>query len=128
MRRLTFLLCLLMVVVLRWTIVSAAALTTTGRNEPVLPKTGLTLEAVNTGFKASLVAVAIRAEDTVWITHELLSAGTDARAYSTIAILSDQNRRVRFELIGIAAGMMIEISLQPGIGPIGLDESIFNFA
>ena len=88
MRRLTFFLCLLMVVVLRWTIVSAAARTTTGRNEAVLPKTDLTLEAVNTGFKASLVAVGIRAEGPVWITHELLSAGIDARAHSTTAILS----------------------------------------
>src|SRR5437773_7576262 len=108
MRRLTFLLCLLMVVVLRWTIVSAAALTTTERNEAVLPKADVALETVNTGFKASLVAAGIRAEDTVWITHDLLSAGIDARAHSTTAILARSNRRVEFEFIDIAAGMVIE--------------------
>src|SRR6266849_4397633 len=97
MRRLTFLLCLLMVFVLCWTIVSAAALTTTERNEAVLPNTDVTPEAVNTSFQANPVAAGIRAEDTVWITHELLSPGIDARAHTTTAILSRSNRRVELE-------------------------------
>ena len=108
MRRLTLLLCLLMVVVLRWIIVSAEALTTTERNEAVLPKADITPEAVNTGFKVSLVAAGICGEDTVWISHEPLSVGIDARAHSTTAILSRSNRRVEFEFIEIAAGMVIE--------------------
>jgi hypothetical protein len=46
MRRLFFILCLLMVASLRWIIGSAAALTTTEQNEAVLPKADVTLEAV----------------------------------------------------------------------------------
>ena len=83
MGRLTLLLCLLLVAALRWIIGSTEALTTTEQKEAVLPKTHVTLEAVNTGFKASLVAASIRAEDAVWITHELLSAAIDARVHST---------------------------------------------
>jgi hypothetical protein len=112
MRRLTFFLCFLMVVVLCWTIVSAVVLTPTERNEAVLPEAGVTVEAVSTSFKASLVAAGICAEDTVWISHEPLSAGIDAGARSTTAILSQSNRRVEFEFIEIAAGMVIE-SLLP---------------
>ena len=117
MGRLTLLLCLLLVAALRWIIGSTEALTTTEQKEAVLPKTHVTLEAVNTGFKASLVAASIRAEDAVWITHELLSAAIDARVHSTSAILSRSNRRVEFEFIEIAAGRMIENLPPTRIGP-----------
>ena len=83
MRRLTLLLCLLMVAALRWIIGSAEALTTTEQSEAVLPRPDVTLEAVNTGFKASLVAASICAEDAAWIIHELLWAAIDAGAHST---------------------------------------------
>jgi hypothetical protein len=107
MRRLTFLLCLLMVVALRWIIGSATALTTMEQNEALLRKTDLNLEAVNTGFKAGLVAVSIR-EDTAWIADELPSAVVDAGAHSTTANLSRPNRRVELEFIENAAGRLIE--------------------
>ena len=82
MRRLTLLLGLLMVAWLRWVIGSAEALTTTEQKEAVLPRIHLTLKAVNTSVKASLVAASIRAEDAARITHALLSAAIDARAHS----------------------------------------------
>jgi hypothetical protein len=108
MSRLTFLLCLLMVAALRWIIGSAEALIITEQHEAVLPTPDLTLEAVNIGFKASLVAASIRAEDAAWVIHEPLWVAIDAGAHSTNAILSRSSRRVEFELIEIAAGKMIE--------------------
>ena len=83
MHRLTLLLCLLMVAAFRWIIGFTEALTTTEQKEAALPKTHVTLEAVNTGFKASLVAASIRMEDGLLITHELLSAAIDAGVRST---------------------------------------------
>jgi len=83
MRWLTLLLWLLMVAGLRWVIGSAEALTTTDQKEAVLPRIHLTLKAVNTGVKASLVAACMLAEDAAWITHALLSAAIDAGAHST---------------------------------------------
>jgi hypothetical protein len=83
MRRLTLLLCLLMVAALRWIIGSAEALTITEQNEAVLPRPDVTLEAVDTGFKASLVAASIHAEVAAWIIHELLWAAIDVSARST---------------------------------------------
>jgi hypothetical protein len=83
MRPLTLLQCLLMVATLRWIIGSTEALTPTEQKEAALLKTHVTLEAVNTGFKASLVAASIRTEDCVLIAHELLSGAIDAGARST---------------------------------------------
>ena len=83
MRRLTLLLCLLMVAALHWIIGSAEALATTEQNEAVLSTPDLTREAVNTGFKASLVAAGIRAEDAARIIQEPLWAAIDAGAHST---------------------------------------------
>ena len=108
MRRLTFLLCLLMLAVLRWIIGSATALTTMEQKEAGLRKTDLTLEAVNTGLKASLVAASICAEGPAWIADELLSAVVDAGAHSTTANLSRSNRRVESEFIENAAAGVIE--------------------
>jgi len=117
MLRLTLLLCLLMVAALRWIVVSAEALTTAEQSGAGFPKKHVTLEAVNTGFKASPVAASIRAEDTAWIIHEVPSAAIDAGGYSTTTILSRSNRCVEFEFIEIGDSRMIEISLQPRIGP-----------
>jgi hypothetical protein len=72
-----------MVVAFRWIIGSTEALTTTEQNEAELPKAHVTLEAVNTGFKARLVAASIRVEDGLLITHELPSAAIDAGVRST---------------------------------------------
>ena len=107
MRRLTLLLCLLMVSALRWIIGSPEALTTMEQNEAGLPNPHLTLEAVNTGFKASLVA-SIRMGDTAWFAHERLSAAIVSGAHSTNVILSRSSRRVEFEFIDIAAGRVVE--------------------
>ena len=112
MRRLFFVLCLLMVASLRWIIGSAAALTTTEQNEAVLPEADVTLEAVNTGFKASLVAASTCGEDKAWITEELLYAAIDAGAHSTTASLSRSNRRVELGFFEVAASRVIENLLQ----------------
>ena len=112
MRRLFFVLCLLMIASLRWIIGSAAALTATEQNEAVLPKADVTLEAVNTGFKTSLVAASTCAEDKAWITEELLYAAIDAGAHSTTANLLRSNRRVELGFLEIAAGRVIDSLLQ----------------
>ena len=112
MRRLFFVLCLLMVASLSWIIGSAAALTTTEQGEALLPKADVAPEAVNTGFKANLVAAGTCAEDKAWITDELLYATIDAGAHSTAANLSRSNQRVELGLFEIAAGRVIENLLQ----------------
>ena len=98
----------------------------------MLPKADVTLEAVNTGFKTSLVAASTCAEDKAWIAEELLYAAIDAGAHSTTANLSRQNRRVKLGFIEIAAGRVIENLLQTSDRAyrpqIGLDESICNLA
>ena len=101
-----------MIASLRWIIGSAAALTTTEQNEAVLPKADVTLEAVNTGFKTTLVAASTCAEDKAWITEELLYAAIDAGAHSTTANLLRSNRRVELGFLEIAAGRVIESLLQ----------------
>ena len=104
MRRLTFLLCLLVVAALRWIIGSATVPTTVEQNEAMLPKSDVTLEAVNTGFRPSLVAASICAQDTVWIADELPSTAMDLRAHSTTTNLSRSNRRMELEFIENVAG------------------------
>jgi hypothetical protein len=107
MRRLFFFLCLLMVASLTWIIGSAAALTTTEQNEVLLPRADVAPEAVNTGFKASLVAASTCAEDQAWIIEELLYAAIDAGAHSTSANLSPSNRRLELRFFAIATGRVI---------------------
>ena len=129
MRRLTLLLCWLIVAAFRWIIGSTEALTTTEQKEAALPKTHVTLEAVNTGFKASLVAASIRTQDGILITHELLSAAIDAGVRSTkvgplpiestsgVRIHRDRDRQVdRKSPSNLASGL------------IGLDKPICNLA
>ena len=128
MRRFSLLLCLLVIAVLGWIIGSAEAPTTTQQRDAVVPKTHLTLEAVNTGFKDTSVATDIRTADAAWITYELLSAATEARPHSTNTILPIQSTR-GFKLIVIETGKAIE-NVPPGrrSGLIGLDEPICNIA
>ena len=108
MRRLTLLLFLMMVAAFRWSIGSAEASTTTEQNDAVLPRTHITLEAVNTGFEDTAVAASIHATDTVWIMQELLSAAIGLGPHSINAIHSRSNLRVVFKLVEIVAGRMIE--------------------
>lgn len=93
MRRFSLLLCLLVVAALGWIIGSAEALTTTQQRDAVLPKTHLTLEAVNTGFKDSSVATGIRTADAAGISYELLSVAIEARPHSTNTILPIKSTR-----------------------------------
>jgi hypothetical protein len=93
----------------RWNCVSLN--TTSEQNEAVLPKADVTLDAVNTGFKASLVAASTCAEDKTWITEGLLCAATDAGAHSTTATLSRSNRRVEL-------GHPKADSMEPGTGTV----------
>src|SRR5450432_1126285 len=99
MRRLTLLLCLLMVAALQWIIGSAEVTAPLEPREVVLPKTHITLKAVNTGFKATPVVAGVAHQDAAWIANELPSAAIDARPPSTTSILSRSNRRVEFEFI-----------------------------
>ena len=129
MRRLTLLLCLLMVAALHWIIGPDEALTDTGQNEAVVPTPDLTLEAVNTGFKGSLVEVGIVAEDAVWTIQESLWATIDAGAHST-------KRDPR--PIESARGVQIHRDRRrqddrkspsnPGSGTMALDKSACNLA
>lgn len=88
MRRLTLLLCLLMIATLRWIIGSAEALATTEQDEALLRTPDLTVEAVNTGFKVGLVAASIRAEDAAWFIHGPQWAGLMQVRIQPDAILS----------------------------------------
>jgi hypothetical protein len=129
MHRLTLLLCLLMVAAFRWIIGFTEALTTTEENEAVLPKAHVTLEAVNSGFKASLVAASIRMEDGLLITHELLSAAIDAGVRSTkcgpLPIESASGVRIHRDP-GRQDGRKSPSNL--GSGLIALDKPICNLA
>jgi hypothetical protein len=127
MRRLTLLLCLLMVAGLRWIIGSAEAVTTTEQKEAVLPRIHVTLEAGNAGVKANLVAASIRAEDAAWITNALLSAAIDAGERSTncdpLPIKSTSGVRIHRD-----RGWQDDRKSpsKVGSGLIGLDKSICN--
>ncbi len=88
MRRLTLLLCLLLVAALRWIIRSAEAPTTTEQNVAVLSKTYVIPEAENMGFEATSVAASIRAEDAAWMTHKLVRPAIEVRPRSASMILS----------------------------------------
>ena len=129
MRRLTLLLCLLMVAAFRWIIGSTEALTTAEQKEAALPKTHVTLEAVNTRFKASLVAACIRAEDGVLFTHELPSAAIDAGVRSTkcgpLPIESTSGVRIHRDR-GRQDARKSPSNL--GSGLIGFDKPICNLA
>jgi hypothetical protein len=129
MRRLTLLLCLLMVAAFRWIIGTTEALTNTEQKEAVLPKTHVTLEAVNTGFKASLVAASIRAENGVLITHALLPAAIDAgvRSIKCGPLLIESTSGVRIHRDRGRQDDRKSPS-NPGSGLIGLDKPICNLA
>jgi hypothetical protein len=128
MRRLTLLLCLIVVAVLRCMIGSAEAATTTEQNNAVLPKTHVTLKAVNTGFEATPVEPSICAAGAAWIIEALLSAAIGERPNSLNTIPSRSNRRVELELTENVAGRMIEKPSSFGSGLIGRDESACNIA
>jgi hypothetical protein len=104
MRRLTLLLCLLMIAVLRWIIGFTEAPISTEQKDVVLFQRHVTLGAVNTGSQATPAAASTHTEDAAWITHKLLSAVIDARSHSTITILSRSTRRVEFQFTEIGAG------------------------
>src|SRR5437667_6213927 len=129
MRRLTLLLFLLMVAALHWIIGSAEALATTEQNEEVLSTPDLTREAVNTGFKASLVAACIRAEDAAWIMQEPLWAAVDAGAHSTkrdpLPIESTSRVRINRDR-GRQDDRRSPSNLEPGM--MTFDKSICNVA
>jgi hypothetical protein len=129
MRRLTLLLCLLRVATFRWIIGSTEALTTTEQKEATLPRTHVTLAAVNTGFKASLVAASIRTEDGVLIAHELLSAAIDAGARSTnvgpLPIQSTSGVRIHRNRV---RQVDRKSPSNLGSGLIGIDKPICNLA
>jgi len=98
----------MMVAVLRWIIGSAEAATTTEQNDPVFQDArhfGGCQYRLRTHCP---VAASIRSVDAAWIIQEQLSAAMDARPHSINTIPSRSNRRVEFEFIDIAEGMVIE--------------------
>jgi hypothetical protein len=78
----------------------------------LLPKADVAPEAVNTEFKANLVAASTCAEDKAWITEELLYATIDAGAHSTAANLSDQIDEWNWDSSRSRRGRVIENLLQ----------------
>lgn len=128
MRRLTLLLCLLMVAALRWIIGSPEVLTITEQNKVVLPKPEVTLKAVNTGLRATWLRPALARKMLLRLSTSCCGQRLMLVCTQPSAILSRSNRRVEFEFIEIAAGKMIEISLPPRIGLMALDKSICNLA
>ena len=101
MRRLTLLLCLLVVAGLHWISGLIEVQATTEQTDLVPSKAHLTLEDVTTAFKVTSLAVSARAEDATRTTHGQPAAAIDARPHSTTTILFRSNRRVECEFTEI---------------------------
>jgi hypothetical protein len=120
MRRLAWLLCLLVVAALGRVIRSAEACTSREQVDAVFPSTHLALKAGNMGFPNTSVAAGIRCAEAAWITYERLSPAMEPRPHSTRSILSRLNQRVRFELMAITAGRVENTPFYHRPGLIGV--------
>src|SRR5438034_387770 len=129
MRRLTLLLFLMMVAAFRWSIGSAEASTTTEQNDAVLPRTHITLEAVNTGFEDTAVAASI-SRDRHSLDYARAAVGSDwcrstlnqhdpLPVESTSGIRVGRDRRRQNDRKSLSS---------LGSGLIGRDEPICNLA
>ena len=107
MRRLTLLLCLLVVAALGWIIRSGEACTAREHVDAVSPKDAPRSEGCKYVFSGYLGGWHnMRGSDL--ITYQQLSPAIEPRPQSSSSILSRLNQRVRFELTAIAEGRAIK--------------------
>ena len=123
MRRLTLILCLLVMAAVHRITRTTEAPATTQQKDVVLSPAQVALRAVNTGLQATSLVASIGIPGRAWITRRQPSAAIHAGAHSTTVIFSRSNRRGKLEFTAIGIDRTVE-NLTPALnrGPDRVEE------